>query len=143
MRFIRNHAAALQYLFLHGRHIHGSNFCVRIRRCFRSDTTGVAERHNDWLHANRLEPDRARAAGHGNQRTVYALWHQDTMRKLQWLVLDEDVSITYPGMRGVVFVDTSQPESLACCLKAGYRRKMFWICRRVPAPSSSTIGAAT
>gem|GEM_PF-5777414 len=28
VRFIQNHAAALQYLFLHGRHIHGSNFAA-------------------------------------------------------------------------------------------------------------------
>ena len=53
--------------------------CVRIRRCFRSDTTGFAERHKDRLHANRLVPDMARAAGHGHPQTVHPLWHQDAI----------------------------------------------------------------
>jgi hypothetical protein len=45
----------------------------------RSDTTGFAERHKDRLHANRLVPDMARAAGHGNPQTVHPLWHQDAI----------------------------------------------------------------
>jgi hypothetical protein len=53
----------------------------------------------------------ARAAGHGTQQTVHALWHQDAIRELQWLVLDKDVALTHPGMRGVVFVDTMGVES--------------------------------
>ena len=66
------------FLF-YGRHVHGANFRLRIHRGFRSDTTRFAERHKDRLHANRLVPDMARAAGHGNPQTVHPLWHQDAI----------------------------------------------------------------
>ena len=102
---VEEHTSTFKNLPLHHRHIHAPNFGHRIQRSFCCDTAGFAESHKDGLHTNRLVTDMARAACYRNQQAVHAFRHEDAIRELQGLMLDKDVALTDPGMRGVVFVD--------------------------------------